>query len=678
MKKTLRKLRVATLLILLLEILVMGGLILAYYVDFLGIRSLLNMMVIVGFAAFIMIVNLVFMLTFLAVMLRERETIDLQVSEILGSDIPEAYRYAGLGIVVVDDQHMVIWMNEVIQDLDMNLYEESVLSWQSSLKTIIDNPKETVELVLGDNTFMVRYLAQSKIYLFKDVSDYDSLLQVYRKEALVVGVIILDNYEYNAPAFDESSDYISRIRATLNQTFSSLGFAIKKIRSDAYYLIGSMEAFARLKATNMAILQTIYDLDRGSNKRITISVGLAYGTGADVQRLDKSAFAAVELAVARGGNQAIVDDQVKKDSYGGYVLNQENDMRNAIKLRERNNNLLKVMKEAKKIYITSHLDTDMDALGASLGVKAICDAIGVESRVIFDYATGEKRAVAAATSLFPVKETKKIFLSSKEAYEKITLQDLLIVVDVSRPESIIGPNILDKNIPTVVIDHHKRTESFINQVIMDPIIDITAASATELIVDIMLHNESFNADAIKLNEATSTIMLSGIYLDTNFFKNKAIGPRSFEAARFLNEQGANTAEAHDLLKEDFEEMTVINKLMAKLTTIDTGVYLSILDEEEQNLDPTMLAKTANNVMDLRGVNAVFVMGRTADKHVKISSRSDGTINVALIMEKLGGGGHHTMAGYETTSEMSLEDVKQQLMQTYKEYQSRARSKGDEK
>jgi c-di-AMP phosphodiesterase-like protein len=269
-------------------------------------------------------------------------------------------------------------------------------------------------------------------------------------------------------------------------------------------------------------------------------------------------------------------------------------------------------------------------------------------------------------------------MSSKEAYEKVTLQDLLIVVDVSRPESIIGSNILDKNIPTVVIDHHKRTESFINQVIMDPIIDITAASATELIVNIMLHNESFNAEAIQLTEAISTIMLSGIYLDTNFFKNKAIGPRSFEAARFLNEQGANTSKAHDLLKEDFEEMTVINKLMAKLTTIDTGVYLSILDEEEQNLDPTMLAKTANNVMDLRGVNAIFVMGRTADKHVKISSRSDGTINVALIMEKLGGGGHHTMAGYETTSEMSLEDVKQQLIQTYKEYQSRARNKGDEK
>ena len=677
MKKLLRRLRVSTLLILLVEVFAVGGVILAYYFDFLSIRSLFSMTVIVGLSALIMVLNIIFMLTFLALMLRQRETVDLQVSELLGSDIPEAYRYAGLGMIVVDDHQTIIWMNEVIQDLNIPLYEEPILAWQPSLQTLLDNTQEEIELVLGELTYSVKYLAQSKMYLFKDISDYAALMKLYRKEAQVLGVLVLDNYELNAPAFDESSDYISRIRATISQYFMGLGFAIKKIRSDAYYIVGNMLAFEKIKADQFKILSTIFDLERGSNKRITISLGLAYGTGADIDRLDKTAFAAVELAVARGGNQAIIDDQVKKDSFGGYVLNQEFDARQSFRIRERNSNLIKVMKEAKFIYITSHTETDLDGLGAALGIKAIADIIGVEARIVFDYDLGEKRTVAAATSSFTVKETKKTFISSKLALDEIEKDDLLMVVDTSRPESIVGQALLQKNIPTVVIDHHKRGESFISQVIMDPIIDINAASATELVVDVMLHNEFFTPDTIQITPAIATIMLAGIYLDTNFFKNKAIGPQTFEAARFLNSVGANTSKAHDLLKEDFEEMTVINKMMSKLITLDTGVYLSTLEEEEHNLDPTLLAKTANIVMDLRGVNAVFVLGRTAEKKVKISARSDGTMNVAMILEKLGGGGHHTMAGYETPQEASLDEVKNQLIKTYKEYQSRARGKGEE-
>ena len=675
MKKLLRRLRVSTLLILLFEVFAIGGVIIAYYYDLFGIRSLLSMTVIVGLAAIIMIFNIIFMLTFLALMLRQRETVDLQVSELLGSDIPEAYRYGGLGMIIVDNQQTIIWMNDVILDLGLSLYEEKILSWKPSLSALLDEEKDEIELIIGDTVYLVKYLAQSKMYLFKDISEYGSLLKLYKQEAHVLGVLILDNYELNAPAFDEFSDYISRIRATIGQYFMSMGFAIKKIRSDAYYIVGNMLAFDRIKHDQFKIISTIFDLERGSNRRITISLGIAYGTGADLDRLDKSAFAAVELAVARGGNQAIIDDQIKKDSFGGYVLNQDNDLRQSFRVREQNTNLIKVMKEAKYIYITSHVETDLDGLGAALGLLAISEIIGVEARIVFDYALGEKRTVAAATSSFTVKETKKTFISSKQAIEDIEKDDLLIVVDTSRPESIVGQALLQKQVPTVVIDHHKRGESFISQVVMDPIIDVNAASATELIVDMMLHNEFFTADSIHLKESTATIMLAGIYLDTNFFKNKAIGPRSFEAARYLNSVGANTSKAYDLLKEDIEEMAIITKMMSQLTTLDTGVYLGVLTED-YNLEPTVLAKAANTIMDLRGVVAVFVMGKTSEKKVKISARSDGTLNVAMILEKIGGGGHHTMAGYETPQEASIDEIKTNLVQTYKEYQSRARHKGE--
>jgi c-di-AMP phosphodiesterase-like protein len=171
----------------------------------------------------------------------------------------------------------------------------------------------------------------------------------------------------------------------------------------------------------------------------------------------------------------------------------------------------------------------------------------------------------------------------------------------------------------------------------------------------------------------ATIMLSGIYLDTNFYKLKTVGPRTFDASRFLIEKGADTTEAHELLKEDYNDLMIINRVTASAETIETGVLLATFQEDEISPDPTIIAKVANAIMDMRGVNAAIVIGKIAPSgHTKISCRSDGSINMAMLMEKIGGGGHYTAAGYESKAVETIVETKTKVVQTLKEYLTQAR------
>jgi c-di-AMP phosphodiesterase-like protein len=673
MIKILQKIRTQTLLLLFLEILLIVSGIVMYHYDFLGFRSVLSFAVMIVFLVSIMVINIFFLLNALARMLKNRQQKDLQTADLLGSDIPEAYRFAGLGIIVIDDDFQIVWVNEVIQDMNDRLIETNIFEWRKELEDLYTNASTEAMIDVAGKTFFVKYLRQSRMFILKDVSEYEDLLKVYQDESIVVGVVVLDNYEENAPAFDEQSDYISLIRTKVVSYFGDLGFVIQKIRSDSYYIIGTMVALDKFRKDKFKIIETIYQLEKNQSRLITLSIGIAYGVNEDIKKLNSMAFEAVELAVARGGNQGIIDDHNKKENFGGYHLTKGNEMKVDLRIQERNDNILRAIQQAKNIYIVGHKDTDMDALGACLAVKALGDHFKKPTKIILDYPDTEKRTRAAVSSLFTAEENKLTFIQSEKAINIIDEKDLLVVLDVNNPDLVVGNSILFKKIPTIVIDHHKRTDLTITSTLYDPLIDTSASSTTELIVDIIMHNRFVKAKDLNLSETTATIMLSGIYLDTNFFRLKSVGPRTFEASRYLIEKGAETTHAHDLLKEDFSELLIINRVTASAETIETGVLLTSFLEDDPVVESALISKISNAMMDMRGVNVAFVVGKIkADGTLKVSARSDGSINVALIMEKLGGGGHHTMAAMETTTVMSMDALKTLIKETTREYFSSAK------
>lgn len=673
MIKILSRLRTSTLFLLLIEIVLIAGAMVLYYYDIFNVQSILTFPVMLGLLSVLLIFNIFFMLSFISLILDNRQKKDLRTADLLGSDIPEAYRYAGLGIILLDQDDQVIWVNEVMQDLEPSLVETNIHEWKKELSPLIQNLKTNTQLTLGGRVFDVKFLTTSRMFMLKDVTPYEDLLTMYRKQSPVVGYAVLDNYEENAPAFDEKSDYISKIRAALIAYLTDFGFVVQRIRSDSYYFFGTVAALEKVKQDQYSIIETVFAIDKKQERQITLSMGLAFGINDDYLKLNGLAIEALELAVARGGNQGVVDESGKKVFFGGYRLSQENEMKTAQRIRERNDKIIRNILEAKRVYIVGHIDADMDALGSALGVRSLCEHLKVPSQIILDYNITEKRARQAVMSKFSVQENKAIFIKSDEAIADITDQDLIVVVDVSRPALVMGNQILDKNVPTIVIDHHKRTDEFIAKVTMEPVIDTAASSATELVVDILLHNKHFKIADFHLDPMVATIMLSGIYLDTNFYKLKTVGPRTFDASRFLIEKGADTTVAHELLKEDYNDLIIINRVTASAETIETGVLLATFQDDEINPDPAMIAKVANAIMDMRGVNAAIVLGKIAPNgFTKVSCRSDGTINMALLMEKIGGGGHYTAAGYETKEVQPIATTKATVIGILKEYLNRAR------
>ena len=382
----------------------------------------------------------------------------------------------------------------------------------------------------------------------------------------------------------------------------------------------------------------------------TLSIGFAHDFPS-IYKLNEMALNAIDIAISRGGDQVVVSKYASDlEFFGGRSEGIEK--RNKVKVRILADSLVSLLKNAKNVLVMGHKDMDMDALGSSLGVKAICDSIGVPCHIIYESKLVEKKAKNAFISTFDKDESKEIALTPKEALSKVASKTILVCVDFHRPSLAMSKELLDKCDKVVVIDHHRRSEEFIDNPIFT-YFEITASSASELITELI--NYSSNNPAITIPPSYATIMLAGIFLDTNYYRSTTSGFRTFEASMFLRNFGADNITADDFLKDDYEEHMMISEIISTMKTPYTGVAYCI-NPKNQPIEQATLAKVANQCMSMRGISAAFSLGKISEGEVKVSARSDGNINVQLLCEKLGGGGHFTMAAAIIKTKDILEAV----------------------
>ena len=272
-------------------------------------------------------------------------------------------------------------------------------------------------------------------------------------------------------------------------------------------------------------------------------------------------------------------------------------------------------------------------------MKAICNRLKKNSRIVADLKNTETKTRAAMITSFGKDELEKLIVSSKEAESLIAGNTLLVVVDVHIPSMVMAPRLVDMAAKIVVIDHHRRAEEYIDSPVFNHI-DPAASSACELISE-FIRFSSINPK-IELPSTYATIMLSGIFLDSGYFKSRSTGIRTFEAATILKEYGADNSLADDFLKDDYEEHQEVTDITANLETPFYGVVIATADQDRL-YDHATIAKAANMCLSYKGVHAAFVIGKVSQREIRVSARSDGTINVSLLSEKLGGGGHFTSA-----------------------------------
>jgi len=525
----------------------------------------------------------------------------------------------------------------------------------------IRDDQEEVWFRMNDTDFQTTIKKNERILYLFDKTNQVEIEKLYQDDRTVMAIIFLDNYEEVTRNMDDTSksQLNSKVTSVLNDWANEYGLYLKRTSQTRFLAVGTKKILQELEESKFDILDTVREIDIEMERRnfVTLSIGVGEGN-APLPSLGEVAQSSLDLALGRGGDQVVIKDESGKVRfYGGKTNPMEK--RTRVRARFISHALKELIKESDQVIIMGHKAPDMDSLGSAIGILNMVKANDVDGYVVFDQNdmnTGIYRVVQA------IQEKESIwnnFISPEEAEEIITDRSLIVIVDTHKPSLVAHPILLNETEYKVVIDHHRRAEEFIEKptlVYMEPYASSTAELVTELI--------EYHPDSVKLEMLESTALLAGIIVDTKSFTLRT-GSRTFDAASYLRSKGADTILVQQFMKEDLDVYLKRNKLIERAHVFEKTIAISKANEGEV-FDQVIIAQAADTLLMMTGITASFVISALNDGQIGISARSLGDINVQLVMEKLGGGGHLSNAATQL-SNMTLDEAETLLKETLKEY-----------
>ncbi|MBE6135923.1 MAG: hypothetical protein E7181_01490 [Erysipelotrichaceae bacterium] len=667
MAKSLRIIRIVAFIIITIQIALVAAFSIIYFPNFFNAREYVSVnYVALGFVV-LLFLNAMFLWIVIIRVNAIRNKSDLNAAQIVGNDVQEAYRFAMIGLVVTDENDVILWTSDLFKDRHIEIVDENILTVYPSLVDLKSAASNTIEkIVINSRNYEVKYISEAGLWIFKDTTELESIYKYSREQAPVVGLLSIDNFADVIRAEDDFNDVVTKLKNSIFNYCKEYGILLRRHRDDTYLLLCNYESFTQMQKNRFSILDIARDISREEETPLTLSIGIAHGFP-DVVKLNEMAASALDIAMSRGGDQVVVSAYGHDmEFFGGKSKAQET--RNRVKTRVLADSLISLIKVAPKVLVMGHKDMDMDALGACLGIKAICERLDISCRIVVDFKITENKTRGALLTQFSKDELQNIIISPGEAQSSLTPDMIVVVVDVHTPAMVMDPILLEKAVKVVVIDHHRRAEDYIDAPVFNHI-DSSASSASEIITEFIRFSSI--SPRIEIPPTYATIMLAGIFLDTSYFKSKQTGVRTFEAASILKEFGADNAISDDLLKDDFEEYRTVNQLIADVKTPQYGVVYAHGDSR-MICDAATIAKAANTCLTMKGIHCSIVFAQTSPTSVRMSFRSDGMINVQIIAEKMGGGGHFTSAA-AVFDGMTIEAVEQKLLDILETYLDDARA-----
>ena len=507
---------------------------------------------------------------------------------------------------------------------------------------------------LRDKEHKNSYEYMSTIY-FLDETNYMKLLEEYNNSRTCAGIIVLDNYEelmQRATEEEKLKITSSAEKAIYAWVNKYNGLAIKSER-DTYVAIFDQYHLEKIKEDKFEILDEVKEIKTQDNIQLTLSIAISEDEKTNIEEY-KSAKAVIDIALGRGGDQAIIKQNGKYYFFGGRT--QEVEKRTKVKARIVAQALEELISSSSNVIVMGHANSDIDAMGASMGVYRIAETIGKEVHIV-----NETNGTSLENFIKDLRESGKyedVLIGKNEALAKINSDTLLVVVDTDKKNYVEVPELLEKTDRIAVIEHHRRGTDYIENAILT-FHEVYASSACELVTELVEYAE----DSIKLDTLEVEALYAGIMMDTKNFTFKT-GVRTFEAAAYLRKCGVDIIKVKKWFQSDLETYNKISEIVAKSEIIDDTIAISIYEKEDSDANITC-AKAADELLTISNITASFVIGKIGEK-IYISGRSIGDINVQLILEKLGGGGHITVAGAQIEG-MTQEEVKQELINRINEY-----------
>ncbi len=574
----------------------------------------------------------------------ERKIKMKEMSDLITREGEQVLNHLPIGVVVISSQGIIKWVNPYFE----SMFTEEVIDghiedlFENILVEIENNSYASVEL--NYQTFRVEK-RENSLYFFND-TDHKELEEKYNNERVVVGFINLDNYDDYIISLDEErlSSIMSVISKELSNWASKFDIYLRKYSRNRYIMLMDSHSLSNVIVDDFSILENIRFYGRQQSLPLTISLSLACN-GKNIVEISEKASEGLEFVLNRGGDQVVVNNfDGENQVYGGLTDAIAKRSRSSVRMISQS--IANLVSRSKNVIIMGHKYPDYDSIGACVGISKFAHSFCNDVKVVLNK---DRMSVSSKRLLEELEESEfsKFIVNEEVGLSALKKETLVIVVDTHRTSLVESEAIVKAAKNTVVIDHHRRSEDIVNNIVVS-LIEPYASSTSELITEIF----SFQSHIVSISSIEATTMLAGITVDTKHFVYRT-GKRTFEAAALLNNLGADSILIQDLLKEEVEKVKTKNKMLSTFKILGQSFAISVCDDKDVTQE--LLAQTADELLMIRDIKASFAIGRIGNM-VHMSARSLGSVNVQMIMEKLGGGGHMTAAATQVETKSTEEVV----------------------
>lgn len=574
-----------------------------------------------------------------------------------------------LGIMLYDKDRQIQWINPYLQMYlhDKDIIGSSISSVDKELAKYIDdaiksNSKQNKIIKWGDRKFEMVVQDDLGVVYLLDITRYANIEEKYKQERLAIGLIFIDNYDELSQAMGDQNltNMSSYVQTTLSKYAGQFNSYLKRIDEDHFILLTHMHDLAKMEDNKFSILDKVRTESSRKNMPLTLSIGIAFGSES-LNEIADQAQSNLDLALGRGGDQVVVKQSGHEARFYGGKSNPM-EKRTRVRARMVSQALVELFKGVDHVFVQGHRNPDLDAIGSAIGIVKIARIHGVKASVVLDvdhvnYDVGRLIAKMQAAGI-----DKDVFISSKDALEAATDESLLVLTDHSKYSITYDPELYKrlKN-RLIIIDHHRRGEEFPENPML-VYIEPYASSTCELVTE-MIEYQPQGGEGV-LTDLEASAMLAGITVDSKEFSLRT-GTRTFDAASYLRSIGADTQVVSELLKENIDNYLQRSHLVSTIDMIEPNMAL-LMGEDNKIYDPIITAQAADTALSLEHVDASFALTRRSKDVIGISARSMGNVNVQVIMEKLGGGGHLSNAATQIKG-VTVEEAKDKLLAAINEY-----------
>lgn len=581
---------------------------------------------------------------------------------------------------IIDEDGRILWMNtqftqmikeekgkiktitsmfpditkEYLSDLQESVSIHSTFAdslYRIELKPVVIESKD----ITDDTAVVHKDRPILTVYLF-DETEILRLSQEVNDQKLVAGLIYLDNYEEALASVEEvrRSLLMALIDRKISKYVSRMDGIVKKMEKDKYFFAIKNKYVEELREQRFSILEEVKAVNIGNEMSVTLSIGLGLNGDTYNQNYELARMA-LDMALGRGGDQAVLKDKDKIEYFGGKSQQQEKTTR--VKARVKAHALRELIETKDRLMIMGHKLADIDSFGAAVGIYRIATSLNKKAHIVINDVTSSVRPMMERFINNP-DYPDDLFLTGDKACDLVDVNTALVVVDVNRPSITDAPELLTLAKTIVVLDHHRQSSEIITNAVLS-YVEPYASSACEMVAEVL----QYIADGIKIKPQEADAMYAGIVIDTNNFNNQA-GVRTFEAAAYLRRCGADITRVRKMFREEMTDYKAKAEAVRQADVFQGAFAISVCPSEGIENPTILAAQAANELLEIKGIKASVVMSKY-NNTIYLSARSIDEVNVQVMMEKLGGGGHRTVAGAQLPG-ATIEEAREKVKQAIKE------------